>query len=349
MARIVIELTNRCNFRCLHCFPERHAATGDLPLAIIEKVLQEGRDCGIDHLAFTGGEPTIYRQFPEIIREVCAAGYTFSVVSNGLTFPQIYPVLLRHRSDFTGVTFSLDGAREATHDQLRGLGSYRRVLRAASICVVKALPFTLNMMLTAQNRHEVHEMVGLAGRLGSQGVRFGHLMPTLETALGQLDLSPRERREVEAEIWHLQKTASVPVGMAPGYFSDAPFFPCTPLEIEEFNLDYRGQLTLCCQLSGSSGATPGADVISNLHAVSLAEACAHFRQRVATYLADKQARVQGGGLGELEHFPCWYCVKYLGKVPWLKHVSQHPWVQGEYHIVARRNDDDRHTPETTPS
>ena len=37
MVRLVIELTNRCNLRCLHCFTERHAATGDLPLTMLEK------------------------------------------------------------------------------------------------------------------------------------------------------------------------------------------------------------------------------------------------------------------------------------------------------------------------
>ena len=47
MPRIIIELTNRCNLRCQHCFAERHAATGDLPLAMLEQVLQEGKDCGI--------------------------------------------------------------------------------------------------------------------------------------------------------------------------------------------------------------------------------------------------------------------------------------------------------------
>ena len=34
MTRLVIELTNRCNLRCQHCFAERHATTGDLPLTI---------------------------------------------------------------------------------------------------------------------------------------------------------------------------------------------------------------------------------------------------------------------------------------------------------------------------
>lgn len=325
MARLVVELTNRCNLRCRHCFDERHAATGDLPLAIVDKVLQDGKRCEIDHLSFTGGEPTVARNFREIVRRVCESGYTFSFVSNAVSFPRIYPLLVTHRRWFKGVTFSLDGAREETHDRLRGKGSYRRVMRAASICVFKGLPFTLNMVLTAENRNEVREMVLLAARLGSGGIRFGHLMPTPETARRKLDLSPEERREVEAEIWQLRKSAPVPVGMAAGYFSESPFFPCGPLELKEYNLDHRGNLTLCCQLSGHSGDPYGQDVIGNLNELGLAEACQRFGQRVATYLADKRETIRRSGLSELDHFPCWYCLKYLGKASWLTRFPGHPW------------------------
>jgi MoaA/NifB/PqqE/SkfB family radical SAM enzyme len=339
MARLVVELTNRCNLRCQHCFEERHAATGDLPLDIIEKVLREGRSCGINHLSFTGGEPTIHRQFDEIVRGVCEARYAFSFVSNGVTFPQIYPLLLTHRQWFTGVTFSLDGAREETHDWLRGKGSYRRVMRAASICVFKEIPFTLNMVLTAQNGHEVEEMVGLAARLGSRGVRFGHLMSTPASALRGLDLSPEQRRAVEAQIWRLQKLATIPIGMAPGYFSKSPFFPCGPLELEEFNLDYRANLTLCCQLSGYSGVNQGTDLIGNLSEVSLTDACDRFKRRVAIYLADKRETVRRGEFSELDHFPCWYCVNYLGKAAALKNVSRHPRAHDTRYATPGENDD----------
>ena len=224
MPRIVIELTNRCNLSCGHCFDERHAATGDLPLEILDKVLREGKSCGIEQVSFTGGEPTIHRRFKEIIERVAEAGYQFSFVSNGVSFPRIYPLLLKYRRWFVGVTFSLDGAREETHDRLRGKGSYRRVMRAASICVVRELPFTLNMVLTAQNRNEIGEMVSLAERLGSGGVRFGHLMPTPETALRKLDLSPEERREVESEIWRLKKSASDACWNGSGLFQRGSFF-----------------------------------------------------------------------------------------------------------------------------
>jgi MoaA/NifB/PqqE/SkfB family radical SAM enzyme len=327
MARLIVELTNRCNLRCQHCFDERHAATGDLPLPVLEKVLHEGHSCEITHLSFTGGEPTIHRQFADILCRAAAAGYTFSFVSNGQNFPQILSLLLQYREWFTGVTFSLDGAQEGTHDQLRGEGSYRRLMRAVSCCVVKELPFTLNMVLTARNCGEVTPMVRLAARLGSRGVRFGFLMPTPETAQRGLDLSPVARRRVEAEILEMQQQAPLPVAMAPGYFSLDPFFPCGPLTLAEFNLDYQGNLTLCCQLSGQSGRNEGSDVMGNLHDISLAEAIGRFRQRVATYLSDKQVSLERGTFSGLDHYPCWYCLKYLNKVPWLSNFPHHSWVE----------------------
>jgi hypothetical protein len=116
-------------------------------------------------------------------------------------------------------------------------------------------------------------------------------------------------------------------GSGPGYFSESPFFPCAPLELEEYNLDYRGNLTLCCQLSGYAGGTPGTDVVGNLHEMSLAEACGRFRQSVAQYLAAKRERLHRGEFSDVDHFPCWYCVKYLDKVPGLKRFPHHSWAR----------------------
>jgi MoaA/NifB/PqqE/SkfB family radical SAM enzyme len=314
MARVILELTNRCNLRCTHCFGERHAATGDLSLAILDSILRDGRACGIEHLCFSGGEPTIHRQFETIVERTCEAGYAFSLVTNGHNFRHVAPVLLRGGRQCRGVTLSVDGAREATHDASRGRGSFRQLMRAAALSLFKGLPFTFNMVLTALNCGEVEEMVDLAARLGSRGVRFGHLMFTPENTSRGLNLSPDTRRDVEAHIWRMRDTASVPVEIAPGYFSESPFFPCAPLELDEYNVDYAGNVTLCCHLSGYSGPNAGDDILGNLNEIDLVEACRRVRARVATYLADKRDAVNRGAFGELDHFPCWYCVKYLGKV-----------------------------------
>jgi MoaA/NifB/PqqE/SkfB family radical SAM enzyme len=328
MPRAVLELTNRCDLRCAHCFAERHAATGDLGMTVVERVIAEGKDCGIDHLCFNGGEPTLHRAFSAIVEKAAGAGYGFSFVTNGRSFPRVASIIERHRERFLGVTFSLDGAREATHDRSRGAGSFRRVMRAASVCFFRKLPFTLNMVLTTDNRAEVDEMVDLAARLGSQGVRFGHLMFTGDHAARGLVLTPEERREVERRIRALERDAPVFVDIAAGHYSDSPFFPCAPLVLDEYNIDYRGNLTLCCQLSGLSGPNAADDILGNLHDMTLREACARFRARVAVYLADKRDRVASGAFTALDHFPCWYCVNYLGKITAADRAAATAWSPG---------------------
>jgi len=173
-------------------------------------------------------------------------------------------------------------------------------------------------------------------------------MPTPETARHQLDLSPHERREVEAEIGRLRQASPVPVIMAPGYYSDSPLFPCAPLTLQEYNLDYRGNLTLCCQLSGVAGVNAGTELMGNLHELSLAEACTRFHQRVATYVADKQEQVRRGAFSMLDHFPCWYCMKYMNKVAWLSLFPQHPWAEGDGETVGERNHGDVGSTGTPP-
>ena len=90
MRRIVMELTDRCNLRCRHCFQQRHAGSGDLSLAIIERVLRDATACGVNHVSFTGGEPTLHRHFVRILDRCVEANCSFSFVSNGSTFRRVY-------------------------------------------------------------------------------------------------------------------------------------------------------------------------------------------------------------------------------------------------------------------
>jgi MoaA/NifB/PqqE/SkfB family radical SAM enzyme len=314
MGRIVIELTQRCNLRCTHCPDGRHGGHGDLPLEVIETVLREAQAHGFEELAFTGGEPTLHRQFFEVIAQAAEAGYRFGFVTNGWNFPRIYSRLLPYRAQLAGITFSLDGATEATHDVLRGKGSYRRVLQAMSVCVVNALPFTLNMVLTRCNAAEVEALVELAARLGSRGVRFGPLMPTPHTGERGLALTLAERRALEQRIRDLQRNALVAVALAPGYYTPE-LFPCGPLQLQEFNIDWRGQVTLCCHLSGYGERAGDGDVVGHLSAIPFAEALARLQQLQTWFQAQKRARHASGQFQEADYFPCLYCVKHFDKLP----------------------------------
>ena len=313
MARIVIELTNRCNLRCQHCFSGRHGGKDDLPVATLQRVLSEARDHGFDHLSFTGGDPTTHRRFKEILGLTYEAGYFFSFVTNGWTFSRFYPELLPFRDKLKIVTFSLDGADEETHDRLRGRGSYRRAMQAMSVCVVESIPFSINMVLTAHNRHQLECMAHNATRLGSHGLRFCHLMPAPMTTLQNFDLTPQERKILEAEIWQLRRKYSVPIEMAPGHYS-TDLFPCAPLQMQEVNIDCRGNLSKCCHLSGHGDGAGQGDIIGNLLDMSFTDAYEQLRRENEAFHAAKVKHFAENGCEDTDFFPCWYCSLYYKKV-----------------------------------
>ncbi len=324
MADLVIELTNRCNLACQHCFSGRHGGRDDLSLAILHKVLSEAKVFGFDRVSFTGGDPTVYRHFADAMRLACQEGYRFGFNTNGWNFTTTYQAVLPYRDHLSIITFSLDGATEDTHDRLRGRGSFRRVMQAVSICVIEDLPFSLNMVIAAHNRRQVGSMVQLAAQLGSRGLRFGHLMPSMLATLQELDLSPEERKAVEAEIWILRKDAAVPVAIAPGYHTP-DIFPCHPLQLMEVNVDCHGRLTTCCHLSGHGDGAGDGDIIGDLGQMSFDQAYRRLVDENDQFRQEKRKRLVNGALANSDFFPCWYCSHYYRKIEWLRNVDGHPW------------------------
>jgi MoaA/NifB/PqqE/SkfB family radical SAM enzyme len=309
MGRIVIELTNRCNLRCRHCYDGRHGGKAELSLALLDTILADAKRHGFDELAFTGGEPTTHRHFFEVIERATQAGYRFGFVSNGWNFPKLYQSLLPFKDQLTSITFSLDGATEATHDELRGTGSFRRLLKAMSICVAKDIPFSINAVVTTLNCDELAELVALAIPLGSRGVRFGHYINSGREASTGLSLSHEARHRIEADVWLLRDEAPIPVTLAPGYVTE-DLFPCAPLNLEEFNIDWQGNVGSCCHLSGFDAANPASAIGGNLKDITFAEAVERLTRENDAFRTYKIRDRQSRAFTDSDLSPCEYCFKH---------------------------------------
>ncbi len=323
--RVVFELTNRCNLSCEHCFSGRHGGGDDLPIEIVRKVLAEGPEFGFRDAAFTGGDPTVHPRFAEILAATRDAGWTYGFVTNAWNFETMYA---RHSDLLKAVqtiTFSLDGAREATHDKLRGMGSFRRVMRAFAICFAEGFPFTVNMVVTRHNRSELGEMAELVSRLGSRGLRFAHLMPNLLTTLQGFDLAPWERKLVESEIADISRALPMKVYMAPGQHG-TDLAPCAPLNLQEMNIDCHGNFTKCCHLSGHGDGVGDGDVMGSLVDLSFAECYGRLLEDNQRIMDHKRERIRRGEFKDADFFPCWYCSLYYRKVGWLRRIPKHSWV-----------------------
>jgi hypothetical protein len=146
-------------------------------------------------------------------------------------------------------------------------------------------------------------------------------MPTSAGIEAASALSIDERAAAEREIAQLARIFRMPITIDVGYYNTAPIAPCSPLAGASANVDYRGRLTLCCNLSGFRGAHGEPDVVGDLAREPFADAWARLRT-----LADAQARRRLDALAAIDRAgevaglaagsPCLFCLDTLAKTPW---------------------------------
>ena len=58
-------ITGKCNYNCIHCFNAADNAPlmSEWSMDEADKLLDQARDCGINALTITGGEPMLHRNF----------------------------------------------------------------------------------------------------------------------------------------------------------------------------------------------------------------------------------------------------------------------------------------------
>lgn len=327
--RLGFELTNRCNLDCVHCLRGTEAPRRDLSFDLIRRTLEQGRRLGLDQIAFTGGEPLLHPRFDEIIRLTAELGYPFSLVTNGVLLPRRLALFAEPavKAKLKRIALSVDGADAATHDAVRGAGSFKQVMSAIAACRARELPVRMKLTVTKKNLDQVEKLALLAAHLGMQGLEVSHLHPTPDNLAAGLMLDPADWRRVEARVERLSRELKVLVSMCAGAYDPCAFALCAALDMTELYVDVRGRLCLCCMLPGVRGSDPAAesDVAADLEAVDLFEAHARLVDLIAAYHRRRLGRWESAETDGLGRFPCLACAREFGKLDWLQRHPESPW------------------------
>lgn len=85
--KMSLELTTRCNLKCVHCFQSHDPGVNmDSRLAI--GLLEAADRIGIGQVILTGGEPTLHPDFVEIYQKARELGFIVNVFTNAVSFPE---------------------------------------------------------------------------------------------------------------------------------------------------------------------------------------------------------------------------------------------------------------------
>jgi radical SAM protein with 4Fe4S-binding SPASM domain len=177
--RFHLNVTEKCNIRCVHCYWEEYGKNPDPSLQTIGKILDQFKQLagsyfenGRHMLTLGGGEPTLRADLEDIIRLSVRRGFRVRLVTNAVLLDEARAASLR-KAGLEVVQVSLDGAAEETHDRVRGKGNWRRAM-AGIDALKKARLFTVlsYVLLPGINLEEAPSLLDLARKLKVAGVKF---------------------------------------------------------------------------------------------------------------------------------------------------------------------------------
>ena len=125
-----VEITNRCNLHCQHCFNcSGEGSVQELSLADLLNLFDQVQEMGLTSIRLSGGEPTLHPDFSAIVAQANRRGLRVSINTHG-----VYPEGLRRQiADLVIDLFivSLDGL-QTVNDFIRGKGVFDRAVDTAS-------------------------------------------------------------------------------------------------------------------------------------------------------------------------------------------------------------------------
>lgn len=139
-------ITHRCNCRCSFCDIWKSGNTRDARLQDVNRNLQDARKLGVRFVDFTGGEPLLHTELPQMLGLAKNLGFQTSVTTNCTFYPKRADEL-KHKIDF--FHFSLDSLVAGQHNKLRGANVFDKVME--SIDTARSLGEKPDLLYTITN------------------------------------------------------------------------------------------------------------------------------------------------------------------------------------------------------
>ncbi|MBW6518586.1 MAG: 12,18-didecarboxysiroheme deacetylase [ANME-2 cluster archaeon] len=195
---VVWNMGRRCNLHCVHCY----AQSRDIEYKD-ELTTQQGKEL-IDDLAqfgapvilFSGGEPTMRKDLPELAMYARDKGMRAVISTNGTLIDEKMARVLKDIGlSYVGV--SLDGMRE-TNDKFRGMpGAFDAALQGMRNCKAEGIKVGLRFTINKKNAQDIPAIFDLLYEEGIPRVCFYHLVYAGRgSKMVEEDLSHEESRRV---------------------------------------------------------------------------------------------------------------------------------------------------------
>lgn len=174
---IFLYITEKCQLRCGHCYMgDRLYHPRQMNFDEVVKILKYFKTLGHYKLYLLGGEPLLHSKIKEIVLTANQIGYEVVLTSNGQferkTLQKFNPKIVHSFS------FSLDTCDEAIHDQIRGKGTFKRLIRNIKETQNKGFQVRLICTVSRINLEKSLDLIDFCSKqLGADMLSYHYFSP----------------------------------------------------------------------------------------------------------------------------------------------------------------------------
>jgi len=204
---VVWNITRQCNLKCIHCYAHAKNIPFDNELSTKEgkNLIDDLARFNVPVLLFSGGEPLIRKDLPELAAYTVEKGIRAVISTNGTLISQKTAHILKDIG-LSYVGISLDGM-EKTNDRFRGVkGAFQSALDGINNCKEAGIKVGLRFTINKFNESEISKIFTLLDEMKIPRVCFYHLVYAGRgSKLVEEDLSHEETRAAVDLIIDLTK------------------------------------------------------------------------------------------------------------------------------------------------
>ena len=140
-----------CNQKCVHCYAadQKCAEEKELSTDDWKKIIKILRKQKISQVTFTGGEPTMRKDIPELIRE--ARWFITRLNTNGVNLTEEYCQELR-KAELDNMQVTFYSCDEEVHNRLVGAPNYQKTLAGIKNAIAAGINMSINTPICRLNK-----------------------------------------------------------------------------------------------------------------------------------------------------------------------------------------------------
>jgi radical SAM protein with 4Fe4S-binding SPASM domain len=194
--RMDLALTYRCNDDCAHCYNARPRDYPEMSTSEWKRVIDKVWELGIPHIVFTGGEPTLRDDLPELIAYAESNGQITGINTNARRLSDSNFVQSLVAAGLDHVQVTVESHDPAIHDQMVGRrGAWKQTIQGLQNLLDTSLYIMTNTTMLHANSPYLAETLDFLAGLGVPTVGLNALIYaghglTVDTGLRESELPP---------------------------------------------------------------------------------------------------------------------------------------------------------------